>query len=145
MQSGQWPRRGKGLGICTGRVTWGSTQRGQESDPANSVPDLRQVALSSWVSVFPSVVEELFLRPAQLWRRTRKNRSFLLGFSHHAFISPGWRRTTRLQKECASPAAPSTCITWIFVRRMTPSLLMLPALGRWVQPHLAYSFSSPSQ
>lgn len=41
--------------------------------------DPRQIAVSSSALVSPSVGKELFLRSAQVWRRTRKNRPFLLG------------------------------------------------------------------
>lgn len=144
MWSGQWQRRGKGLGIWTGKVTWGHTQRDQGSDPANLLTPFLTLGrlLSSWTLVSPSVRKELFLRSAHLCRRTRKNRSFFLGFVHWAFISPGWRRTMRLQKGSASLAVPSTCITWTSARRMTPSPSTLPALERWVQLHQTFSFSS---
>lgn len=122
------------------KVTQGHTHRGHKSDPANQTPPCLTLGrlLCPPGPLFP-FCRKSFLQ-VFLWRRTRRRMLFLLEVCSLGIYSAGWRRTMKLQRGSASLAAPFTCITWTSVRRMTPSLSTPPALERWVQPPLAYSF-----
>lgn len=135
----QWQHGREGLGIEP-KVTQGHTHRGHKSDPANQLPPCLTLGrlLCPPGPLFP-FCRKSFLQ-VFLWRRTRRCMLFLLEVCSLGIYSAGWRRTMKLQRGSASLAAPFTCITWTSVRRMTPSLSTPPALERWVQPPLAYSF-----